>query len=263
MNRRSAKREGGFSLVELLIAMIVGTVVMAAAVQLYSQGVGATFTVSQRAELQQDFRAGSDMLTRDLSLAGAGLQAGVPITLPSAITPRYGCDQTPKCYLGAANSTAVTYPLQGATPTLYGLIPGFQAGPTLTSNPNATDAVTVVYTDTTFKLNCYTATVTAAGSVTFGPATTPLDKNGNPPVWPPTSCLVNGMAAPETVNDANVGLTPGDLVYFPSLNGTTIVGEVTAGAITVGANAVGTTYTVPFANNDSLNMNQTPAGKGL
>jgi|ERR1039458_2060020 prepilin-type N-terminal cleavage/methylation domain-containing protein len=257
MSDHSTKRESGFSLLEMMIAMALGTIVLGLAVQLYSQGVAATWTVSQRAELQEDFRAASNMLTKDLSLAGAGLNPGAAIALPSAITPVVGCDQTPKCYI------AETYPAPGGQPTLYGLIPGYQKGPTLASNPEATDVVTVAYTDSSFYLNCYTATVgPAAGQVTFAPSTI-LDKNGNLPAFPPAGCLPNGVAAPQNVNDATVGLTPGDLVYFPSLNGTIVVGEVTPGAIVTGANAVGTTYTVPFAVGDPLHMNQLTAGQGL
>jgi hypothetical protein len=147
--------------------------------------------------------------------------------------------------------------LQGTTPTLYGLIPGYILGPTLSSNPNATDAVTVVYSDTTFYLNCYQATVSALGHVTFGPATAPV--NGVIPTFPPTNCLPSSVATPQAVNDSLLGLTPGDLVLM-TLNGTQVVGEVTAGTITTGTNAVGTTYIVPFANSDALNMNQTAAG---
>jgi len=257
MSDRSTKRESGFSLLEMTIAVALGTLVLGAAVQLYSQAVAATWTVSQRAELQQDFRAASDMLTKDLSLAGSGLGNGAQIPLPSLITtPEYGCDQT-KCYLGSSNISAGTYPLQGATPTLYGLIPGYTLGPTLSSNPNATDVVTVVYADTTFYLNCYQATVSALGQVTFGPATAPV--NGVVPTFPPTNCLPSGVTTPQAVNDTMVGLTPGDLVLM-TLNGTQVVGEVTAGTITTGTNAVGTTYIVPFANSDALNMNQTAAG---
>lgn len=258
MSDRSTKRESGFSLLEMMIAMALGGLVLGAAVQLYSQGVAATWTASQRAELQQDFRAASNILTKDLSLAGAGLNPGAAIALPSAIAPVVGCDQTPKCYI------AETYPAPGGQPTLYGLIPGYQKGPKLTSNPEPTDAVTVAYTDSSFYLNCYTATVgPAPGFVTFGPDTTPDPKTGLLPVFPPGGCLPNGVAAPQNVNDATVGLTPGDLVYFPSLNGTIMVGEVTPGAITTGVNAVGTTYTVPFAVGDPLHMNQLTAGKGL
>ena len=257
MSERATKRESGFSLLEMTIAVALGTLVLGAAVQLYTQAVGATWTVSQRAELQQDFRAASDMLTKDLSLAGAGLGNGAAIPLPSKITPEYGCDQTSACYLGGSNTSPGTYPLQGGTPTLYGLIPGYTLGPTLSSNPNATDVVTVVYADTTFYLNCYQATVSALGQVTFGPATAPV--NGVVPTFPPTNCLPSGVTTPQAVNDTMVGLTPGDLVLM-TLNGIQVVGEVTAGTITTGTNAVGTTYIVPFANSDVLNMNQTGTG---
>ena len=67
------------------------------------------------------------------------------------------------------------------------------------------------------------------------------------------------MTTPQAVNDAAVGLTPGDLVLM-TLNGIQVVAEVTAGTITTGTNAVGTTYIVPFATGDVLNMNQTAAG---
>ena len=65
MSDHSIQRADGFTLLEMIVSMALGAIVLAAAVQLYNQGVGATFTVSQRAELQQDFRAAADMLTRD------------------------------------------------------------------------------------------------------------------------------------------------------------------------------------------------------
>src|SRR5271154_7615491 len=119
MGDRSTKRARGFSLLEMIVAMALGTLVLGAAVQLYSQGVAATWTVSQRAEMQQDFRAASNMLTKDLSLAGVGLGQGAHVQLPTSATlPVYGCVQTAglPCYLGSANGSPVSYPKQGATP---------------------------------------------------------------------------------------------------------------------------------------------------
>jgi len=261
MSDQATKRERGFSLLEMMIALAVGSVVLAAATQLYVQGVNATWTISQRAELQQDFRAASNMMTRDLSLAGAGLTPpGAAISLPAGA--QYGCDQTGTCYLGKTNNLPGTYPLQGGvTPTLYGLVPGYRGGPTLSSNPEATDVITVVYTDPTFYLSCYRATVgPAAGQVNFGPNNTPDPKTGVIPAFPPAGCLPGNVAAPQKVDDTVVGLTPGDLVYFPGLQA---IAEVTAGGITEGNNGVGTTYTVPFANSDALKLNQTNAPKGL
>jgi hypothetical protein len=244
MSGCSTKRESGFSLLEMVVSMALGMVVLGAAVQVYVQGVSATWTVTQRAEMQQDFRAASNILTKDLSLAGAGLGNGAAIALPSTTTPRYGCDQTSTCYL---NGVAGTYPLQGTTPYLYGLIPGYDKGPTLNTAQGPTDAVTVVYTDSSFYLNCYTATLTASGVVTFAPPAAPTP-------WPTPGCLPTGVATPQAVNDSVAGLTAGDLVLM-NLGGASVVGEVTAAPSLAGAN----TYTVPFANGDVLKMNQTVA----
>ena len=235
MSDCSSKRASGFSLLEMAIAMALGTIVLGAAVQLYSQGVAATWTVTQRAELQQDFRAASNMLTRDLSMAGAGLSNGAAIALPAGTTPVYGCDQAAKCYI---NGASAAYPKQGTTPYLYGLIPGWKYGPTLNASQGATDVVTVVYSDSTFYLNCYTATVTSSTVVTF---TLPS---------PLTCTLPSGVTAPQNVNDSVVGLAPGDLVLFSFTPN--VVAEVTA----VNGNAV------TFASGDVLNMNSTTAASG-
>jgi len=239
MRRRSTNRKSGFSLLEMVIAMALGTLVLGAAVQLYSQGVAATWTVTQRAELQQDFRAASNMLTHDLSLAGAGLGNGAAIQLPTSATlPVYGCAQTAgtPCYLGAANNGPVTYPVQGTTPYLYGLLPGYVHGPTLLAAQGATDVVTVVYTDTTFFLDCYQATATNATTVTFA-LTAASQASSN---------CTNSGATIQNVNDSVFGLTAGDLVLF-KFGTTAVVAEVTAGAAAT---------TATFASGDVLHMNQ-------
>jgi len=254
MSDRSTKRESGFSLLEMTVAMALGTLVLGAAVQLYSQGVGATWTISQRAEMQEDFRAATNLITKDLSLAGAGLPNAAAIALPTAVTPVYGCDQT-TCYLGASNNSGIGYPKQGTTPYLYGLIPGYIGGPTVSTPPGQTDAVTVVYTDTALYLNCYAPTITAKSVVTFAP---PVTVPATP--WPPPGCLPTGVTAsagvaPQYLNDAVVGLTVGDLVLM-TFNTTTIIGEVTGAVTSPSAN----TFAVPFANSDALHFNQTGTG---
>jgi len=79
----STKRRSGFSLLEMVIAMALGTIVLGAAGAALTARVWRDLTVSQRAEMQQDFRAASDMLMRDLSLAGRSgkhVQIGLPKT---------------------------------------------------------------------------------------------------------------------------------------------------------------------------------------
>jgi prepilin-type N-terminal cleavage/methylation domain-containing protein len=258
MKEQSRKRARGFSLLEMTIATALGTVVLGAAVQLYSQGAAATVTVQQRAELQQDFRAAADMLERDLSLAGSGLGNNVQIALPAtSTTPVYGCDQTTHCYV---NGGAVAYPKQGSTPYLYGLMPGYQFGPIVNTAGGATDAVTVAYTDSNFYLNCYSVKITSNTNALFQLAST----------LPPNCVLPSTMTAPQNVNDAVVGLTPGDLVWFTVASGSgsgattsEIVAEVTA-TPTTASPATGYTaaYNVAFSTGDVLKMNQTTAPSG-
>jgi len=237
MSKRSTKRARGFSLLEMVVATAIGTVVVGTATQLYVQGVTATWTVSQRAEMQQDFRAASNMLTKDLSLAGAGLGNGAEIQLPTSSTiPVYGCDQSSTCYI---NGASMQYPQQSGTPFLYGLLTGYNAGPTISGQ--TTDIVTVAYTDPSFYLDCYTATIASATTVTFAlPSTTSVN------------CTAPNSGSIQNINDAAVGLTPGDLVlfYFTSGSSTSIpvVAEVYG--------ATPTSATVTFSSGDPLKMNQ-------
>ncbi len=236
MRGRSSKRESGFSLLEMTVSLALGAIVLGAAVQIYIQGVGATWTTTQRAELQQDFRAASNILTKDLSLAGAGLTQGAAIALPSTSAPVYGCVQTTgkPCYI---NGGSVAYPQQSSTYYLYGLLPGYNAGPTLFAAQGATDVVTVVYTDNNFYLDCYTAAITSATTVTF---TLPSSTSGN--------CTApGGNSGAQAVNDSVVGLTAGDLVLF-TFGSSSVVAEVTTAATSAGV--------ATFAASDALNMNQ-------
>jgi prepilin-type N-terminal cleavage/methylation domain-containing protein len=258
MSRRLTIRTRGFSLLEMIIAMALGTIVLAASVDMFSKSVGATFLVSQRAEMQQDFRAASNMLTKDASLAGSGMGNNVQIALPSGngtVVPVYGCDQTPKCYI---NGSAVAFPTQvvgGVTiPYLYGLIPGWKFGPTLNGAAGPTDVLTVTNADTNFLLNCYSVSVTSTTVVRFTlPATLPA------------TCIVPApLTAPQNIDDPVVGLTPGDLVLFSATVGvgagattSSIIGEVTNVAkVSTGK------YDVTFAAGDPLKMNQPTAAAG-
>lgn len=256
--RRFRRAERGFSLLEMTIAMALGTVVLAAAVQMYSRSLGATWIVSQRAELQQDFRAAANMLTKDISSAGAGMGNNVQIALPSGagtVIPVYGCDQIPKCYI---NGTAVAYPTQvvsGVTvPYLYGLMPGWKLGPTINAAAGATDSITVVNSDNVLLLNCYTASVTTSTLVRFT-LPSPL----------PATCVVPPpLTAPQALNDPVVGLTPGDVIQLNVTIGSgagattsSIIGEVTN--VTKVSNTI---FDIAFAAGDPLKMNQPTAAAG-
>jgi prepilin-type N-terminal cleavage/methylation domain-containing protein len=258
MGRRSAN-SGGFSLIELLVALAVGALIVGSAVQLFTRAMSATFVVSQRAQMQQDLRATNDLLFKDISLAGAGLPSGTGIQLPSAAgRPIYGfapsCVAKNNCIPGGG----IAYPCSSALvppclPTLYGLIPGFRQGILVPGSPNRSDVITVVYTDTVFALPCYTIQTITPTAVTVQ----------LPAVLPPTCILTPPLVAPQPVITAPPtagGLTPGDLILFQSTvggNSALAVGEVTA----VVANG-GNNYTINFTGGDTLNINQPAAPAG-
>lgn len=258
MSRARKNSSCGWSLIELLIAMAVGIIVMGAAMKVFTQGMNAEFVVSQRAEMQQDLRASTDLLLKDVSLAGAGLPSGTGIALPTgtALKPIYGYSPTCVANNNCVPGNGIAYPCTAfnavpCNPTLYGLIPGFQMGIKPPGTPNKTDVITVVYTDTNFALPCYTVTTITANSITLTAPAAP----------PPASCILpNGLVFPQAVNDPVVGLIPGDIIMVQGIVGgssATAMAEVT----NVAANGGGV-YTVTCANGDTLNLNQSGAAGG-
>jgi len=244
----------GFSLIELMMALALGLLVTGAAVSLYSNGMDATWVVQQRAEMQQDLRAAENMMLKDVSLAGAGLSQGPPgeiIAVPSGLgVPVYGCSGAGGCLPGGG----IAYPCVGAPclPTMYPLMPGFQRGIIPPGSVTRSDIITVVYTDTTLALNCYTApAMTVAGTtLTFTAPTVPL----------PGGCVLPpGLAYPQALNNTVNGLQIGDIVML-NAGGNWAIGEVTSvnppnpgnAAPAPGASA----YAIGFANGDTLNLNQ-------
>lgn len=85
--RRSAQREGGFTLVELLIAMGLTLALTAALCALVIPARGALDTQPEMSDAHQRLRVAVEALSRDLQAAGAGLGPGAP---PSVMPYRVG-----------------------------------------------------------------------------------------------------------------------------------------------------------------------------
>jgi type II secretory pathway pseudopilin PulG len=230
-----ANPQKGFSLLELTIAAALGVLVILAMTSLFRTGMNTTFTVTERAETQQNLRAAIELMTKDLSLAGAGLPSG-GLQLANASANKIACNQSGTCYVSADtyNSNYMT-----------GIIPGFgngvQNGTTISSAPGATnDSVTSIYCDYNFPLTNF--------NFTF-PSTTQVDVS-----------VINSAVSPNNIL-APGGLNVGDLLLFlvstPG-NGTgsqgtsdaqtaAVVGEITG----LPSNSV-----IDFAAGDALNFNQ-------
>jgi len=229
MQRQNSER--GFTLLELMVSMAVGLIVMAAMASLFKTGMDSTMLVTQRAETQQNMRAGIDLMVKDISMAGAGLPSG-GIQLPTGVgnngASKFGCDQGGICHVPTS-----TYPTGNY---LYGIIPGYKNGvegnaviPAAPA-PLYSSSVTSIYVDYNFPLWEYNVAFPGGtgGSIT-------LTAN---PIYVP---------APPAIN-ASGGVQVGDLIMLSNSAGNA-VGEVTGITAT----------TITFANLDALNINQSGA----
>ena len=251
--RRTLKSSLGFSLLELMISAAIGAVIIVTAADVFSRAMKASWIASQRAELQQDFRAASNLLQRDISMAGAGAlgQQGIStsaVGLPFGLgtLPVYPCSGLVTCNF--VNGAPVAYPTSGGAPYIYSIIPGPNLGIVVPEGP--TDIITVVTADASLALNCYTAAINAAATVVTFQLPSPL---------PGTCVLPTGTLVPQPLNAAVIGLQGGDMILF----GTKAVGVVT-GAVTACAPTGTNTacFTIPFAGTDPGHVNQPTAANG-
>ena len=250
MHMRRAKSQSGFTLLELLVASSIGLIVILAMTSLFKTGMDATFTVTQRLETQQNMRAAIELMTKDLSLAGAGLPSGGVQLVTGGTQSKFACNQTGTCYV--PNNT---YPNSGAGTQnyMYGIIPGFSNGvqnaAVIAAAPGQiNDSLTAIYCDYNFPLSNFTWTFNGA---------------------PPTSATVGLIGAPNASNPTNIlapgGLQVGDLLLFvmntpgngKGVNGNSLVQNA---AVVVEITGLPANTTVDFAAGDALNFNQNGGG---
>ncbi|HKW75682.1 MAG TPA: prepilin-type N-terminal cleavage/methylation domain-containing protein [Terriglobales bacterium] len=148
-----AKKAQGFSLLEALVAMLIGGIVLAAASILVTKAMQVSDTVAVRVEMQQDARAAMNSVLKDLSLAGTGMPVG-GIQLPignGASASLFGCSAAGTCFL-------TNHLLPGNR--LYSVLPDPGDARVLTGTG---DALTVVYADKSLNLGL-ASSITPAGS---------------------------------------------------------------------------------------------------
>lgn len=246
---RTFKSQRGFSLLELLVASSIGLTVVLVMSNLFKVGMDTSLKVTQRAETQQNLRAAVQMMTKDISLAGAGLPSG-GLQLGTAGLSKFACNQGGTCYI-----TGGTYPPNGAsTNYMYAIEPGFgvgvQSAAVITAAPAATNSsITVAYCDYNFPLEPGNFTFTFPTSTSASVAVV------NPAVTP------NNILAPG-------GLQVGDLILFlvatPG-NGKTASGTslVQNAAVVAEITGLPSSTAVSFSTGDALNFNFSSGSNNL
>lgn len=247
------KRENGFSLIELLVAMAILVVVAAAAVGALVQAQHVTQAVALQANTQQNLRAGMHSLVHDLTQAGEGVPTA-GITIPTT----------------AGNVSAITRPGPAPLPALFPttlsalpqVIPGWQLGmDAKTVNPVTlavqdgllkTDIITVLYADD------------ALVSSALGPGGVPNPKLSDYPVVqaapaaPVCAGILNVAGTSVTLDPScftlpggPVPISKGDLIMFHNANGS---------ALELVTNVAGSVLT--FAAGDPAGLNGTGLPNG-
>jgi prepilin-type N-terminal cleavage/methylation domain-containing protein len=216
------KHPSGFTLVEVMIAVVVMLSVLAAIALIFKKAVETTQLVHSRTEVSGELRAGVNQISRDLNQAGTGIPLGgipIPSVATGGVNPSFACDFT-QCYLATNNSFT-----QG---TLYKVTPSFNSGPATTET---TDAIAMAYVDPSLNWTAYPTNVVAddGSTLTMPAATTPV------------------------LADPAVGLNVGDMLLLQNINGSAV------GLVTTFNPA---TRVITFATLDPMNINQPAAPVG-
>jgi hypothetical protein len=146
------KGQLGLSLMEALVALLIGSIVLTAGATLVTKALQITDLVTVRTEMQQDGRAAINSLLKDLSLSGTGMPVG-GVQLPT------GVGSTPSlfaCSGGVCSLKNHTFPANH----LYPVLPDANDGKVQKGAP---DAITMAYIDRTLNLGV-ASNITASGS---------------------------------------------------------------------------------------------------
>jgi prepilin-type N-terminal cleavage/methylation domain-containing protein len=256
------KRQSGFTLVEVLVAITVMMIILAVTLGVLTDAIHTVEGVSLLADTQQNLRAGMNYIVRDLVQAGVGIpQNG--ITIPnsggvSAVT-------RPGPYTAPATSFGI---FPAAWTVLPAISPGFQIGVTTDTSGVNTDLVNVIYADNTLIdlnqhwLNEFPVNTPGGGAGCAGATKTP---NGTI-LTAGTTTTVTFDPTCVNINTGNTALAAGDLILLQANAGAMALLTVST------ANLAGNSITFSTADAYVLNNSgktsgtikqvQSPAGSG-
>jgi prepilin-type N-terminal cleavage/methylation domain-containing protein len=83
------QKQGGFSLVELVVAMTIMGIVLGASFTLMGSGIKVSTTTYELTDAQENLRISQEYISRDLTAAGDGLKSIGTILVPSAFVSTY------------------------------------------------------------------------------------------------------------------------------------------------------------------------------
>ncbi len=222
----------GFTLVELLVAMGITTIILGTTMVAMNDAIKATDSAKQVSDLNAGLRTATDLVVRDLLQVGQGLPTGrviglpngagtTPIILPGPLGSEYYLDGASFCPPDPNDATPDTLCEQ-----ITAVVPGPGRGPEI-GDGVFSDMLTIVAADSAFERVRLTAFALNGRTATINPAVN----------------ITNG--GPDDVE-------PGDLLMLSKGRDSLLV------QVTAVNNQV-----LTFAAGDSLNLNQSSATYGL
>jgi prepilin-type N-terminal cleavage/methylation domain-containing protein len=212
---RNMRREKGFSLIELMVAMAVTLIIVAATLGLFETALRTNESSTELSNMNGNLRSAMNLISRDLLQAGQGIPTG-GIVLPAGT----GCTNVNRPVPVGAAQFPYGCTSAATNPNLPAVIPGNALGPIVPNpltppggnlgSPNLSwlvspgpnsDIITLLYQDNTLvtNLNNPLAQLTAS-SMTFS-ATVPISGSGvSNPANPGDLWLVSGASAAGSVN---------------------------------------------------------------
>jgi prepilin-type N-terminal cleavage/methylation domain-containing protein len=215
--------EGGFSLVELLVVMIVMSIIMVAVFSLLKSSMNVANATFELTDARENLRTAHDYINRDILNAGYGLNDYDKIQVPKVFVTSYLATNAIDDVNKPVNSGYVNLPMLSSD-----LDPGAVA--VLGTSPavtvlDSTDRITVLRLDTAFdKIVIPTGKITGNGAIITMPSTD------------------------------GARLASGEVYFFTSASGTAF-GRVTSITTAAGVSTVG------FAASNSYGLN-VPAATG-
>jgi prepilin-type N-terminal cleavage/methylation domain-containing protein len=213
--RHSDKRQGGFSLLEMLVVLTMLTVVLGSVFALMKNSMTVSNTTYELNEAQQGLRTAHEFMRRDLIMAGAGLN-GISIEVPQGFVTNY------------LAQNLVTDPLK----------PGYVNLPIIYSDANVPASVAVTGS------NPATTVLTGTDRITI----LAVDSTFNPITIASGSLTSYGATASVAHTDA-LTVNTGEIYCFTSASGAAF-GTITGMTVPGSGNA-----TLNFAAGSSYGLN--------
>jgi len=226
-------REDGFTLTEMLVSTTLVLVAMSAALTTFSQGLQINDSGAQLADANQNLRAGTNTLIRDVLMAGR-IIGTEGISMPTGAGIQYKRPGPTTLYFDLASDGDTTLQLPSIST-------GYQLGPTI--NNSRTDIITILTVDEFMPV----VTTPPAAGATANPATTTegrLSQDGTNVTLASNSLWLLGDSVADTPK-----IQKGDLVYFKNSLGNAI-------QTVTGTDATHIYFAANDSTNDFFNFNQ-------